>query len=92
MSTENQQYGPSFRACKLYRRKSQKGTTYFAGRWGGLRATVVKSKEVAEDGTPIWNLLASEAPPKQDGNQQRRPASSNGQRDWQRPFDNEGAA
>jgi hypothetical protein len=57
MSTE---YGPSFRACKLFRRTSQKGGTYFAGKWGGLRVSVVKSKEVADDGGEIWSPLVEE--------------------------------
>lgn len=60
MSTD---YGPSFRACNLYRRKSQNGSTYFAGRWGGVRVSVVKSAKTTDDGTEIWSLLMSEAAP-----------------------------
>lgn len=63
MSIEQHSYGPSFRACKLYRRKSAKGTTYLTGRLGGMRVSVVKSRESADNGeTEIWSLLVSEAP------------------------------
>ena len=66
MST-NRQYPPAFAAAKLYRKQSKSGSTYFSGRWGGARIALLKSKDVADDGAEIWNLMLSEAPAKQDG-------------------------
>ena len=58
-------YGPSIKAARLFEKKSEKsGATYFTGRLGFMKVVLVKAKEPAEDGTPIWNLLLSEAPQK----------------------------
>ena len=55
-----------FRLARLYRKTSQKGTTYYTGRLGGARITLLNSRDTAEDGGEIWDLLASGAPaPKQ---------------------------
>ncbi|HXF55280.1 MAG TPA: hypothetical protein VNK52_14280 [Hyphomicrobiaceae bacterium] len=78
----NSNYPPSFPVAKLYRRKSEKGTTYFVGYWGGARVTVLKSKQTTEDGTEIWSLLLSEAPKRDDAGQRLQSAPA---RDWQRP-------
>ena len=76
-------YPPSFRLTRMYRKKSATGATYFSGRLGGAKVVLVKSKETAEDGTEIWSLLASEAPQKQ---QDTRPGPrENSQRDFARP-------
>lgn len=56
-------YGPSFTAAKLYRKTSAKGVTYFAGRLGGVKVALLKSKETADNGDEIWNLIFSEAQP-----------------------------
>jgi hypothetical protein len=64
-------YGPSFRLAKLYRKQSKNGATYFSGRLGFARATLLKSKET-EGGEEIWNLVVSEAP---QSKQDERPAS-----------------
>jgi hypothetical protein len=56
-------YGPSFTAAKMYRKTSAKGVTYFAGRLGGVKVALLKSKETAENGDEIWSLIFSEAPP-----------------------------
>jgi len=58
-------YGPSFTAAKLYKKTSQKGTTYFAGRMGNVKLALVKSKDVADNGEEIWSLIFSEAKPYQ---------------------------
>jgi hypothetical protein len=55
-------YGPSFRLAKLYRKTSKSGATYFSGRLGFARATLLKSKEVGEGGEEIRNLVVGEAP------------------------------
>jgi hypothetical protein len=79
-------YPQSFQVAKLYRRKSEKGNTYFAGRWGGARVTLFKSKEVADDGGEIWSLMLAEAPAKRDNDAgQRQEPSQGDRRDWQRP-------
>lgn len=60
-------YGPSFRACKLFRRKSQRtGNTYVVGRFGSARVLLLKSDEDAHDGGELWDLKLAEAPPKAD--------------------------
>lgn len=56
-------YGPSFTAAKLYRKTSAKGVTYFAGRLGGVKVALLKSKETADNGDEIWSLIFSEAQP-----------------------------
>jgi hypothetical protein len=85
---------PSFVLTRLYRKKSEKGNTYFTGRLGGARVVLLKSNDTADDGGEIWNLLASEAQPKRDDAGQRQPkAPPEGNnpappatRDWQQPF------
>jgi hypothetical protein len=85
-------YPPSFQACRLFRKKSEKGSTYFVGRWGGARVTLLKSKDVADDGSEVWNLLLSEAPAKKPAAEQsavrspakRAAAPASG---WQAPLE-----
>ena len=72
MANGNGDYGPSFRLARLYRKTSKSGATYFSGRLGFARATLLKSKEVGEGGEEIWNLVISEAP---QAKQDDRPAS-----------------
>jgi hypothetical protein len=55
-------YPQSFQACRLFRKASQAGNTYFTGRWGGARVALLKSNETADDGGEIWNLMLAEAP------------------------------
>ena len=55
-------YAPSFKACRLYEKTSQRGQMYLVGRMGGVKIAIVKSKETTDDGQPIWSLLYSEAP------------------------------
>jgi hypothetical protein len=50
-------YGPSLTALRLYKRTSQKGTTYFTGRMGLLKVALLKSNETTDDGCEIWNLV-----------------------------------
>ena len=57
-------YPPSFQAARLYRKISASGNTYFTGRWGGARVTLLKSNETADDGGEICNLMLAEAPAK----------------------------
>ena len=61
-STSTNDYPASFRACRLFQKKSKAGTVYFSGRWGGAKVALVKTKEVADDGQPVWAFLLSEAP------------------------------
>ena len=84
-------YGPSIQAARLYKKTSSKGTIYFAGRWGGLKVAIVKSRDVSDSGEEIWNVLLSEAPAsKQDRppREQRRsePEADEAKRDHQRPL------
>ena len=79
-------YPASFPACKLYKKTSQRGNTYFVGRWGGARVTLLLSDETAEDGGEIWNLMLSEAPAKREA-QGRLPLSGSAKRDVAKPLD-----
>lgn len=64
-------YGPSLTLKRLYKRTSAKGSDYFAGRLGLAKVALLKSKEVADDGSEIWSLVLSEAPQRQDQRQPR---------------------
>ncbi|MEW5705117.1 MAG: hypothetical protein AB1781_11125 [Pseudomonadota bacterium] len=57
-------YSPQITACRLYKKTSSKGTEYFVGRWGMMKIALLKSREVADDGAEIWNMILSEAPQK----------------------------
>lgn len=63
MKQDFAKYKPSFVAAKLYRKKSEKGATYFTGRMGSVKLVLLKSKDLADDGTEIWELKMSEAQP-----------------------------
>ena len=82
-------YGPQITAARLYRKTSKTGATYFAGRLGLMKVALLKSKDNADDGSEIWNLVLSEAPVKlasQAGNERtpnraaRAHASAEGRR------------
>ena len=88
-------YGPSISACRLYRKTSAKGVTYFTGRWGMMKVALLKSKDVADDGAEIWNLVVSQAPaPQQRADSQPAAAKSQApldrpQPNFDRPMDDE---
>ena len=48
--------------ARLYEKTSKTGNQYFVGRLGLPKVAVLKSKEVAEDGSPMWDVLVQEAP------------------------------
>jgi hypothetical protein len=86
---------PSFTLTRLYRKKSEKGNTYFTGRLGGARLVLLKSNDTSDDGAEIWNLLISEAPKRDNEAGQRQepprtePERQQAQRTSQRPLDSE---
>jgi hypothetical protein len=43
---------PSFILTRLFRKKSEKGNTYFTGRLGGARVVLLKSNDTAAGGDP----------------------------------------
>lgn len=55
-------HAESIRAFRLYEKMSKNGNTYLTGRWGGAKVAVLKSREVADDGSAIWDVLLSPAP------------------------------
>ena len=55
---------PNVLLSRLYRNKAKDGSTYFSGYMGMTRVALLKSKDNAPDGSEIWNLLISQAPPK----------------------------
>ncbi len=52
----------SIRAFRLYEKTSKNGNTYLVGRWGGAKVAVLKSRDAADDGSAIWDVLLSPAP------------------------------
>jgi hypothetical protein len=56
-------YGPSIPLTRLYERVSKSGNHYLTGRLGAARISILKSQELTDDGTPIWNVLLQEGPP-----------------------------
>jgi hypothetical protein len=85
-------HSPSFPLTRLFRKSSKEGKTYFTGRLGGARIALLKSKETAEDGGEIWNLVVSEAPKREDAGQrqEQRPnayAQASGRAESQRQPD-----
>jgi hypothetical protein len=55
-------YGPQVKLARLYEKTSKTGNQYFVGRLGMAKVAILKSKEVAEDGSPMWDVLLQEAP------------------------------
>jgi hypothetical protein len=52
--------------CRLFEKTSKTtGNTYFAGRWGNAKVLLFKSKEVADDGSAIWDLKLAQQPRQQ---------------------------
>ena len=85
-------HAPSIRLTRLYEKTSAKGNVYLVGRIGGAKIAILKSREAAEDGSPMWDVLLSEAPAKRDGKQKAAPntdtASAGGEterREYARP-------
>ena len=54
-------YGPQVKLARLYEKTSKTGNQYFVGRLGMAKVAVLKSKEVAEDGSPMWVVLQTVA-------------------------------
>jgi hypothetical protein len=70
----DKQRSPMLRATNLWERTSAKGETYLAGRLGGLRVLVMRNRDHDKEGDPTHVLLFTEAAPKQDRGEARRPA------------------
>jgi len=81
---------PSIPLTRLFERTSKKGTHYLTGRLGAAKIVVLKSNDTTDDGTPIWNVLLSPAPPKpatESAVKSRGPQpDAEAARDWQRPL------
>lgn len=80
MTAGGKGHAPSFTAARLFKKTSASGNEYFTGRLGGVRVSLLKSKEVAEDGGEIWSLMFAEAPSKPTV---QRPLDD--KRDYQKP-------
>ena len=61
-------YGDQVTLARLYEKTSAKDNQYFVGRLGMAKVVVLKSKETAENGDAIWNVVISE------GQNDKRPA------------------
>ena len=62
-------YGPQVKLARLYEKTSKTGNQYFVGRLGMAKVAVLTSKDVAEDGSPMWDVLLQEA----SSEQRRKP-------------------
>lgn len=63
--SSNKTFAPSFTAARMFRKMSANGVEYFAGRMGGVRLTLFRSREPSVDGDEVWELRFAEAPPRQ---------------------------
>lgn len=55
-------YPPQVRLGRVYEKTSKStGNVYLSGRIGLARVVIVKSRDVADDGTAIWDILLSQA-------------------------------
>jgi len=79
---------PSFQIARLFRKKSASGNTYFTGRLGGARVSLLKSRDVADDGGEIWSLMIAEAPQRQQEGE-RQQLKPEARRDHQAPPDHQ---
>ncbi len=58
--------GPMLTAARLWQRTSGKGTTYFAGRLGGVKVLILPRRD-GEEGDHTHVLMFAEAPPRDGG-------------------------
>jgi hypothetical protein len=63
------------------------GNQYFVGRLGMAKVAVLKSEEIAEDGSPMWNVLLQEAP----SEARRKPEAKEAQPKTAPPYHREAA-
>ena len=75
-------YPPSLNAMRLFEKTSAKGNPYLIGRWGGLKVAILKSADTADDGSPIWKMVLSEAAQRESTPRTESQASAS--RDYQR--------
>jgi len=68
----------NIRLARLYRKTSKSGNDYFVGRIGGAKVALFKSREVAEDGGEIWDILLSPAANTGNNYRQSFPAKNDG--------------
>jgi hypothetical protein len=66
---------PMLRACHWWEKTSARGEVYLAGRMGGLKVLIFRSREDGEN-APTHVLMVTEAPPK---NHQGEKRQDNGQ-------------
>lgn len=58
-----QEHDDPISVCRLFEKTSKTGNQYFTGRWGNAKVLLFKSREIAEDGSPIWELKLAQAAP-----------------------------
>ena len=58
------------------------GNQYFVGRLGMAKVAVLKSEEVAEDGSPMWDVLLQKAP----SEARRKPEAKEAQSETAPPY------
>ena len=54
-------FTPSIKLCRVLEKTSATGNTYFVGRLGAARITMLKSRELGDDGDAQWDILIQEA-------------------------------
>lgn len=55
-------FGPNVKIARVYKKTSAKGNEYFTGRMGAAKVAIMKSREVADDGGEIWEIVLSPGP------------------------------
>ena len=82
------EYPPQVRLGRLYEKTSKtSGNIYLSGRIGLARIVVVKSRDVADDETAIWDILVSQAPDRSKGAGERAEMQKDGGRTAREPAD-----
>ena len=69
-------YGPYVTAARLWEKLSVKGTTYFTGRMGNLRISILPNRDRKSDDDPSHVLIFGEAQPRNSEARQLAPASA----------------
>jgi hypothetical protein len=74
----NMAFGESIRLCRVYEKTSKSGNKYFAGRLAGAKIAIMLSKDVADDGGAIWDIVLSQAIDRANGHANVTVGNANG--------------
>jgi hypothetical protein len=49
-------------ACRLYEKRSKSNNVYLTGRLGSMKVLIFKSREIADNDEPIWEMKFAASP------------------------------